>query len=512
MEESQLTHYFRELYSPATLLYQISQLSRQQPWLTAASPKHIIAPFGQNISSIPYLSSTQEPPILQNPERVVRHSENERFDRSYQPNVALAPRQTILTKDRETERDSNERSNTVIKRETIQIKQERPSTPNPHELSPELRHNSPETTVVNETSSTNGQQQSQEKPPISPEGQSGSNEITSSTSPVPAMPSIIPNKQDPISPPHHHLPRSHHLHHHTMISSHHLIHKTSTSSNSASPPTVVVKVTTNHQLPLTNGLTKKGVPLIGNPEFELSTDTDDESLGEPDSSNINGSSLTQTAYDYAANLLKTNSTDDHMKVLDLIKYMEKEIVQLKEANKKEIRERQHVEETLRKENERLQSQLNQQHKMTVIANLSSSSSSSSSSLSSNSSYDYERNNGSSEQRRNSVVEKANVIIKPPKKSIPRIQAATVVESDCKPTANSNNNNSSSNSQPPIVLMPKCEDIINNNNTKTFNNNNNSSNNSNGTTTTTVVINGQQTETASASDSSLQKTTIKAEKL
>lgn len=32
-----------------------------------------------------------DPPVLQNPERVVRMSESERFETSYQPNVALAP-------------------------------------------------------------------------------------------------------------------------------------------------------------------------------------------------------------------------------------------------------------------------------------------------------------------------------------------------------------------------------------------------------------------------------------
>uniref|UniRef100_A0A6P7G0R8 Uncharacterized protein LOC114336288 n=1 Tax=Diabrotica virgifera virgifera TaxID=50390 RepID=A0A6P7G0R8_DIAVI len=34
---------------------------------------------------------TTDPPVLQNPERVVLMSESERFERSYQPNVALAP-------------------------------------------------------------------------------------------------------------------------------------------------------------------------------------------------------------------------------------------------------------------------------------------------------------------------------------------------------------------------------------------------------------------------------------
>ncbi|XP_018564799.1 ski oncogene [Anoplophora glabripennis] len=37
------------------------------------------------------LRYTTDPPVLQNPERVVLMSESERFERSYQPNVALAP-------------------------------------------------------------------------------------------------------------------------------------------------------------------------------------------------------------------------------------------------------------------------------------------------------------------------------------------------------------------------------------------------------------------------------------
>lgn len=474
MDETKLSHYLREIYPPAQLLYQLSQLSRQQSWLssaTAASPKHIITPFGQNITPIPYLPSSQEPPILQNPERVVRHSENERFDRSYQPNVALAPRQTILAKEREEQ-------TTVIKRE-IQIKQERPSTPNNE--SPELRHTSPETTTQHENVTGAA--------PISPEGQSGSNEITSSTSPVPVNNNIhhhhqIPNKRESVSPPQQSSPtnRSH-----------------TTTTLIKTSPSVVVKVTTHSQQPLINGK-HKAIPLIGNPEFELSTDTDDESLGEPDSSNHN---LPQSLYEVVATLLKTNSSEDHAKILGIIKYFEKEITQLKEAHKREIRDRQQVEETLRKENERLQLQLRNQNVSSVIATascLSSSSSSSSSSLSSSSSYDFERN-----ERRNSIVEKPNVIIKPPKKSILRM-TPHLLEECTKPTATNNVSvsNSLSNNQPSsIVIMPKCEDIINNNNTKLYNNN----------STTTTVINGNQTEGSSDDKQQhLQKTAIKTEKL
>lgn len=493
MDESQLTQYLRELYSPAQLLYQFSQLSRQQsPWSTnaASSPKHII--FGPNLASIPYLPPSQEPPILQNPERVVRHTENERFDRSYQPNVALAPRQTItlLAKERE-EREQSERSNSVIKRE-IQIKQERPSTPNNESLE-SSRHHSPETTGVHE----NGVSATASAPPISPEGQSGSNEITSSTSPVPVSTSNLhhnhhhhnhqlPNKRESISPPSQQQSPTQRSH--------------STTTTLMKPSSVVVKLTT--QQPLINGKIK-AVPMIGNPEFELSTDTDEESLGEPDSSNHNGN-LPQSLYEVVACLLKTNSSDDQVKILGIIKYMEKEITQLKEANKKEIRDRQQVEDALRKENERLQHQVRNNNVSSVIATASchSSSSSSSSSLS-----DYERC-----ERRNSIVEKPNVIIKPPKKSLLRITSHLL--EDNKSTAMCNNSiNGSATIQPSsIVIMPKCEDIINNNNTKAYNNNNNNNNNS---TNTTTVINGNQTDGSSdekQQQQHLQKTAIKAEKL
>lgn len=463
--------YLSDFYNNPVLLYQYS-LSRQQPWLPATSPKHIIPPFGQNLSNIPYLPASQEPPVLQHPERVVMHTESERFERSYQPNVALAPRQTVLTKERERERDfdkdreSNERSNSVIKCE-IQIKQERPSTPNNE--SPELRNNSPETSGVVESNGLSS------AAPISPEGQSGSNEITSSTSPVPAN---IPKKQESMSPPpssqtspNLKSPRSHLLNH--------TIHKTSP---------VVVKVTTNQSL---NGI-KKG-PILGNPEFELSTDTDDESLGEPDSSNLNGSHPhPQTPYEVAKILLKSNSHDDQEKVLSLIQYMEKDIAQMKEHHKREIRELQQKNESQRKTIENLQNQfINRSSNMnssSVIATscLSSSSSSSSSSLSSNSSYDYDRR-----ERSNSIVEKPSIIMKPFKKSL-RI---TPLLDDCKPTAN--NITSVATTTPSIVIMPKREDIMNNNNnTKLYNNNN------------AAIVNGQ-TESL---DDTLKKTAIKAEKL
>lgn len=408
-----------------SFLYQFTQLHRNQPWIlsSAVSPKQIIPPFSSHL----YMPTSQEPPVLQNPERVVRHSESERFERTYQPNVALAPRTTVLTKERDFEKDT-ERPGSVIKCE-LQIKQERPSTPI---ISEQEVRNSPET-------SGNGV-----SAPISPEGQSGSNEITSSTSPVPAN---IPNKES-MSPPPSSQSRSHL----------HTIHKTP----------VVVKVTTNQQV---NGVKK--VPILGNPEFELSTDTDEESLGEPDSSNVNGSH--PTAYEIAKMLLKNNSVEDHDKVLNLIKFLENEVKQLKEIHKKEIRELKHQKQASEEDLQRKIDSLQRPTvNSTVIATscLSSSSSSSSSSSLSSSSYDYDRL-----ERRNSIVEKPNVIIKPLKKSF-RITSCL---DDIKPTAT-----------PSIVIMPKREDIINNNNNSKLYNNNNA-----------TIVNGQ-TESLEA--------TIKAEKL
>lgn len=65
-------------------------LSTPSTTTTAVPSKHLPhLPYTVS-TALPYLS--QEPPVLQNPERVVRISECERYEQSYQPNVALAPR------------------------------------------------------------------------------------------------------------------------------------------------------------------------------------------------------------------------------------------------------------------------------------------------------------------------------------------------------------------------------------------------------------------------------------
>lgn len=265
----------------SAFIYQYRQLSAFRPWAQISSkhfPQHFPYP-----GNIPYLS--QEPPILQNPERVVRSSESERFERSYQPNVALAPRKlNSLTNNNINNTSSSttttsiapsikerDRSRIVITPD-IQIKQERPCTPVEVISSPELRVESP----INSVS------------PISPEGLSGSNEITSSTSPIPNQNHKC---NDAVSPsPQNSMPIENHI-----ILNH--------RRQQQSSPMI-----------LQNG----NAAIMGNPEFELSTDTDDDSLtGEPDSSNTgtNGNA----PWDMAADIMKDVSSDVREKVVNLFR-------------------------------------------------------------------------------------------------------------------------------------------------------------------------------------------------
>lgn len=452
-------------YNPASAF--IMNHLRHQQWLSS-SPKHIIPPFSTAQSTIPY---TQEPPVLQNPERVVRHSESERFERSYQPNVALAPRQTILTRERGEKEEGRDNCATVIKSE-MQIKQERPSTPINDSSPPNIRNNSPETTTTNGGNMSVAAAAS--AAPISPEGQSGSNEITSSTSPVPAS-ILIPNiKQDSVSP-------------HSSPS---LTSPPPRSLSIRKSPPVVVTLIQNQPTMMMNGIKKK-VPHGSNPDFEMSQDMDEDSLtGEPDSSNLNGihAQHQPPAYELVRMLLKNNSTEDHNKILEIFKYMDKELSRLRDMrdiHKKELIDLQAKsmlnEDELRRKIDSLQLQLSQPQRVNgaasniIATSCLSSSSSSSSSISSNSSYEYDRN-----ERRNSIVEKPNVIIKPLKKSW-RLTSCDDLQTNnnIKPTTPTANITITNNSTPPttIVMMPKSEDIINNNNTKIYNNNNNNSNSS-----------------------------------
>lgn len=102
-------------------------------------PHHL--PFSMS-TALPYLS--QEPPVLQNPERVVRISECERYEQSYQPNVALAPRNGskpssstgLIKADAEHgDYENSERDRPLAM--DVKIKEERPQTPSDESHSPE---------------------------------------------------------------------------------------------------------------------------------------------------------------------------------------------------------------------------------------------------------------------------------------------------------------------------------------------------------------------------------------
>lgn len=130
-----------QIYNHAMMYAQYRQLTYRQPiW---QGKQHPLISAYTGTPPIPYLS--QEPPILQNPERVVRSTECERFERSFQPNVALAPRKIpSQSRDHTEQRDIRDKS--VIKCD-IQIKQERPATPILKTDSPELR-STPTTAIV----------------------------------------------------------------------------------------------------------------------------------------------------------------------------------------------------------------------------------------------------------------------------------------------------------------------------------------------------------------------------
>uniref|UniRef100_A0A4Y0BIX0 C-SKI_SMAD_bind domain-containing protein n=1 Tax=Anopheles funestus TaxID=62324 RepID=A0A4Y0BIX0_ANOFN len=366
------------------------------------------------------LTLSQEPPLLQNPENVVPMSETDKFERSYQPNVALVPRKTILCgKDAGTvsvapgqqRREYEGKDRSVIKCEVVQIKQESPSTPpaTSHGTGGSSAVDGPMRSVIKcdvqikqerpgtplstasghmehggrsergdnsrspgptnsahipgspppppgtshqhqlsqgaiaistiiakqhhqqvSSMATYGDSNSNSPVPIQLDvphsGSSGSNEITSSTSPLPPT-SIVINMnggegvagvegrdkpklvliKEPISPPlstltpasrrtppghmlqqqqggvsgHHSQqvsspPPPHHqplyLHHHQVLQQQQHHHFRSHHPGTAPAGTIIHR---------------NGLPIVGNSEFELSTDTDDDSqAGEPDSSNV----------------------------------------------------------------------------------------------------------------------------------------------------------------------------------------------------------------------------------
>ncbi|XP_002036129.2 histone-lysine N-methyltransferase SETD1A [Drosophila sechellia] len=112
----------------------LNSSSAFRPW-GPDTTKAFLHAYGATLSSLPY--ACQEPPELQNPERVVRSTDKRYAERTYQPNVALAPRKSILSKERDKDRERMERE--VMERQrlreketdhqVVHIKQERSQTP-----------------------------------------------------------------------------------------------------------------------------------------------------------------------------------------------------------------------------------------------------------------------------------------------------------------------------------------------------------------------------------------------
>lgn len=150
----------------------------------------------------------QQEPILQNPERVVRLTGNERFDGGFQPNVALAPRKPPRDREKEIEKDKNSRNNVAINSE-IQIKQERPSSHDAIIQSPEATPTPPQNhpppplvsrhTNLKPISLPHKKQHHHHLQPRSPDELSSSSEITSSTSPIPKTKDSIKNSKSPLT-------------------------------------------------------------------------------------------------------------------------------------------------------------------------------------------------------------------------------------------------------------------------------------------------------------------------
>ncbi|XP_055640910.1 uncharacterized protein LOC129778189 [Toxorhynchites rutilus septentrionalis] len=417
------------------------------------------------------LALSQEPPVLQNPESVVRLSESDKFERSFQPNVALVPRKTVLCKERERERErerlSSDKERSVIKCDVqikqespptppadmirsvikcdVKIKQEQPPTPPPPELSPGPQvpsaPQSPLLPPVGAQFLVGGLIKSVPLPysPVT-DVHSGSNEITSSTSPVPPAvimntmngciisekPKLLVNEQ--ISPP---SPRrtpllNEDLHNHRS----HLPSSAVILKNGGDPAAM------------------PGAPIVGNPEFELSTDTDDDSLaGEPDSSNNSMAPL-----DIIGDVMKDVAHETRDQILNIFKLLIQETAQIRNEHLRLLQdhkqkddlivELQRDRDELQQQVAQLQQQLNrslkiatteasvlqmqQQHQhelaaasvTTVNGSAPSSTPPSPVSLASNSSNNQqvvvERI-----ERRNSFPEKSDVIMKPLKKSLRR---------------------------------------------------------------------------------------------
>uniref|UniRef100_A0A336KDJ3 CSON007852 protein n=1 Tax=Culicoides sonorensis TaxID=179676 RepID=A0A336KDJ3_CULSO len=325
-----------------------------------------------------------EPPILQNPDKVVRISDSQQFQSSLQPNVALAPRKMVKEQEQRShhhhhqhhhsqhnvndsrekdernngERNSRERPPSIDRTINIktepQIKQEPPGTPPDMLQSPDIRY-SPAGTTTHSHHHLNQHRSSNNVTPVSPQevSQSGSNEITSSTSPVPAIKhdtsTNIIKKQESLSPSppssqdqdlHHHQMHRHHNshmvnHHHQMLHTGGNVHQQSDIGMHHNPTMTQIRRGTpipteniHHRSQQLSTSSSVSPPTKINgiaSELELSTDTDDESIaGEPDSSN--------TPYEIPSEFLKDVQPDHREKLINVIKALVRESVTARQEN------------------------------------------------------------------------------------------------------------------------------------------------------------------------------------
>lgn len=301
---------------------------------TASSKYSSHLPYGAVSASgvsLPYF--TQEPPMLQNPDRVVRYSDLEHFEQSYQPNVALAPRYSTKStrpfsfsrnrKERDREYDASSHDREHVISINVKIKQERPQTPTEEPQSPEFQIETPIISTSYKSIPT----------PLSPDGKSGSsNEITSSTSPLPSVKRV--HIADKITPPsadnsqlHHFLRRS---------------HSKARISAALSRIKGTKRLSFNNDMPhsKTKSRTHQTTGEIVS-EFELSTDTEDDSLvGDADSTN------NIAPLDIAYEALKNTEPQERDKVISIIKMLLDENMRINNKNSELMQELQSKEEKI----------------------------------------------------------------------------------------------------------------------------------------------------------------------
>ncbi|XP_073821817.1 sno oncogene [Musca autumnalis] len=203
------------------------QMSAFRPWPQPKTFMHAAynAAAVAALSTLPYLS--QEPPVLQNPERVVRSTDRERFERTYQPNVALAPRKTHLAQEREKEqRELRERERMErereLERERMRERERSREREREYERERELR----ERKLQQQIKQQHHQQQQQQQP--SPQTQVSSLcgdvptdiQIKQERAPTPnemSNSSPTPPTPPPLNNHHHHHPHHNPNHPHHMM-------------------------------------------------------------------------------------------------------------------------------------------------------------------------------------------------------------------------------------------------------------------------------------------------------